>query len=75
MNEQIEKQIVHDWSTGELVTYEIEVLKIESPEPSSETSTEEQIQAILEARASAAAKLTALGLTEEEVNAIIGSSL
>jgi hypothetical protein len=74
MSEQTETQIVHDWSTGELITYEIETVKIESSEPESQESTEEQIQARLEAKASAIAKLTALGLTEEEVNAIIGSS-
>lgn len=74
MGEKIETQIVHDWSNGELVTYEIEVQKIALSEPESQESTEEQIQARLEAKASAVAKLTALGLTEEEVNAIIGSS-
>jgi hypothetical protein len=72
MSEQTETQIVHDWSTGELVTYEIETPKIESSEPVNQQSTEEQIQSRLEARASASAKLSALGLTEEEINAIIG---
>jgi hypothetical protein len=37
-----------------------------------EESIEAQIQARLEAKASASAKLFALGLTEEEINAIIG---
>jgi hypothetical protein len=72
MNEQTETQIVHDWSTGELVTYEIEVSKIEASEPENQQSTEQQVQSRLEARASALAKLSALGLTEEEINAIIG---
>jgi hypothetical protein len=72
MNEQTETQIVHDWSTGELVTYEIEAPKIEASEPVNQESTEEQIQSRLQARESASAKLSALGLTEEEINAIIG---
>jgi hypothetical protein len=72
MGKQKETQIVHDWSTGELVTYEIEVPKTELSEPSNQEPTEEQIQSRLEARASASAKLSALGLTEEEINAIIG---
>jgi hypothetical protein len=74
MNEQTETQIVHDWSTGELVIYEIEAPKTESLEPEGQVSTEEQIQSQLEAKASAVAKLTALGLTEEEINAIIGGA-
>ena len=35
-------------------------------------SIEAKIQAQMEAKASASAKLSALGLTEEEINAIIG---
>jgi len=31
-----EKQIVHDWSTGELVIYEIEVEVVEKQDPPSE---------------------------------------
>jgi hypothetical protein len=31
-----EKQTVHDWSTGELVTYEIEVEVVEKLDPPSE---------------------------------------
>jgi len=72
MSSKKETQIVHDWSTGELVTYEIQVSKIQSSEPENQQSTEEQIQSRLEAKASASAKLSALGLTEEEINAIIG---
>jgi hypothetical protein len=41
-------------------------------ETSPEESIEAQIQARFEARTSASAKLSALGLTEEEINAIIG---
>jgi hypothetical protein len=44
----------------------------ELPEPLNEESIEAQIQARLEAKASASAKLAALGLTTEEINAIIG---
>ena len=72
MSEQTETQIVHDWSTGELVAYEIEATKTEASEPESQESVEAQIQARLQARASASEKLSALGLTEEEINAIIG---
>ena len=64
----------HDADTGETITRELtpeEIAAIPEPELTNE-SIEAQIQARLEAKASASAKLAALGLTEEEINAIIG---
>ena len=64
----------HDALTGETMTRELtpeEIAAIPEPELTNE-SIEAQIQARLEAKASASAKLAALGLTEEEINAIIG---
>ena len=63
----------HDALTGETIIRELTPEEIAAiPEPLNEESIEAQIQARLEARASAPAKLSALGLTEEEINAIIG---
>ena len=62
----------HDAITGETITRELTAEEVAAlPEPSEE-SIETPIQARLEAKASASAKLTALGLTTEEINAIIG---
>lgn len=65
----------HDANTGETITRELTPEEItELPEPTNEKFLETQIQARAEAKASASAKLTALGLTEEEINAIMGGS-
>jgi hypothetical protein len=65
----------HDALTGETITRELTPEEIaELPESLNEESIESQIQARLEAKASASVKLSALGLTEEEINAIIGGA-
>jgi hypothetical protein len=64
---------IHDAITGETITRELTPEEVAAlPEPLKEESIEAQSQARLEAKASASAKLAALGLTEEEINAIIG---
>jgi hypothetical protein len=63
----------HNAETGETITRELTPEEIaELPESLNEESIESQIQARLEAKASASVKLSVLGLTEEEINAIIG---
>jgi hypothetical protein len=63
----------YDALTGETITRELTPEEIAAlPEPLNEESIEAQSQARLEAKASASAKLATLGLTEEEINAIIG---
>jgi hypothetical protein len=38
-----QKQIVHDWSTGELVTYEIQAEAVEPTEPPPTENTHETL--------------------------------
>ena len=62
----------HDALTGETITRELTTEEIALLPEASDESIEAKIQAQMEAKASASAKLSALGLTEEEINAIIG---
>jgi hypothetical protein len=62
----------HDVITGETITRELTAEEISVLLENRDESIEEQAQSRLQARESASAKLSALGLTEEEINAIIG---
>ena len=62
----------HDVRTGKIITQELTAEEVAALPELTNESIEAQIQARLEAKASASTKLAALGLTEEEINTIIG---
>jgi hypothetical protein len=64
----------HDAITGETITRELTAEEISALLENRDESIEERAQSRLQARESASEKLSALGLTEEEINAIIGGS-
>lgn len=68
------EQFVHNIETGETLVQDLSAEKIAKLEETEATRVEKMLakQAQQSAKESAIAKLTALGLTEEEAQAIVG---